>query len=54
MEEKKFKVKLKPDVKPFHYPKFGKVWKIPEDEITEKVFAKIKHKVSKVKTEKAV
>ena len=44
------KVKLKKGVKPFRYPKFGKVWRIKDGaKITEKVFDRLKHKVEKEK-----
>ena len=47
------KVKLKKGVKPFIYPKFGKVWQIKDGaKITEKVFDRLKHKVEKVEKAK--
>ena len=47
------KVKLKKGIKPFIYPKFGKVWQIKDGiNIPEKVFDRLKHKVEKPKVKK--
>jgi len=49
-----FKVELRKDIKPFRYRKFGKIWRIPIDEITEKVYQNIKGKVKKIKVAEKV
>jgi len=46
------KVELKKGIEPFVYPKFGKVYYIPKDDIPTEVFELLKHKVKKAKAEK--
>ena len=49
------KVKLKKGIKPFKYPKFGKVWRIKDGvNIPDKVFDRLKSKVEKPKVKKII
>ena len=46
------KVKLKQGIKPFKYIKFSKVWRFEKDkeyEVPDKVYQRIKGKLSKIK-----